>query len=300
MTAGADAPVIDEALARALVSDQFPHWAHLSLTRVARDGWDNRSFRLGKGMVVRLPSAAPYAGQVEKEQRWLPILAGSLSYPIPAPLGLGVPACGYPWPWSIYRWLDGENVEPTSAANSSVFAADIAAFLAELHGIDPSGGPQPGPHNFYRGGPLSAYDAQVRDSIDRLDSHIDGRAVTEVWESALGSAWLGSPIWVHGDISLGNLLALNGRLSGVLDFGSLAVGDPACDLAIAWTVFRGEAREAFRAGLHFDAGTWLRARAWALWKGLIVAARLAKTNATEWIQPLSVIGNVLGEGSIDA
>jgi aminoglycoside phosphotransferase (APT) family kinase protein len=297
--AGAKAPVIDEALVHVLVRDQFPLWAHLPVRRVARDGWDNRSFRLGEDMVVRLPSAAAYATQVEKEQWWLPMLAGSLSCPIPTPLGLGMPACGYPWPWSIYSWLDGENVEPTSAANSSVFAADIAAFLAELHGIDPIGGPQPGPHNFYRGGPLSTYDAQVRDSIERLDTQIDGGAVTEVWEAALSTARHGSPIWVHGDISLGNLLALDGRLAGVLDFGSLAIGDPACDLSIAWTVFRGEARETFRAGLCFDAGTWLRARAWALWKGLIVAARLADTNAAEWTNPLSVIGDVLGEGSID-
>src|SRR5450631_3936164 len=132
---GANAPVIDETLAHALVSEQFPRWAHLPIRRVLRDGWDNRSFQLGEDMVVRLPSAAPYAAQVEKEQRWLPVLAGSLSYPIPTPLGLGVPACGYPWSWSIYRWLEGENAEPTSVADSIAFATDIADFLAELHRI---------------------------------------------------------------------------------------------------------------------------------------------------------------------
>src|SRR5258708_10980104 len=297
---GATPLIIDETLVRALVSDQFAKWAHLPIRRVARGGWDNRSFQLGDDMVVRLPSAAPFAAQVEKEQRWLPVLASSLSYPIPTPLGLGTPARGYPWKWSIYRWLGGENVEPTSVADSTAFATDVAAFLAELHRIEATEGPQPGPHNFYRGGTLSTYDAEVRESIGRLESQIDTDAATAMWESAIRTVWVGTPIWVHGDISLGNLLMLDGRLTGVLDFGSLAVGDPACDLSIAWTVFRGEARRAFRARLQFDAGTWLRARAWVLWKALIVAAGLVETNANEWTKPLALIGNMPWEPAIIA
>jgi aminoglycoside phosphotransferase (APT) family kinase protein len=246
-------------------------------------------------MVVRLPSGAPYAAQVEKEQRWLPVLGPSLSYPIPAPLGLGGPASGYPWPWSIYRWLDGQNAELRSVASSTAFAADVAMFLAELHRVEPTGGPPPGPHNFYRGGPLATYDGEVRESIRRLGSTIAEGAAIRAWESALRIAWQREPVWVHGDISLGNLLALNGRLSGVLDFGSMAVGDPACDLSVAWTVFRGYARETFRANLDFDAATWRRARAWALWKGLIIAAGLAETNASEWAEPLHVIVDLLEE-----
>jgi aminoglycoside phosphotransferase (APT) family kinase protein len=286
-------PVIDEELVRALIHGQFPRWADLPVRRVTRDGWDNRSFQLGDDMVVRLPSAAPYAAQVEKEQRWLPVLAPSLSYPIPAPLGLGAPSSGYPWPWSIYRWLDGQNAEPASVAKSTAFATDVAMFLAELHRAEPTGGPAPGPHNFYRGGPLATYDGEVRESIGRLGSTIAEGAAIRTWESALRSAWKRGPVWVHGDISLGNLLAIDGRLTGVLDFGSLAVGDPACDLSIAWTVFRGEARETFRAKLNFDSATWSRARAWTLWKGLVVAAGLAETNAVEWAEPLDVIVDLL-------
>lgn len=299
MRAGAnhvkDSAPIDETLVYALVLSQFPHWAHLPIRRVASDGWDNRSFRLGEDMVVRLPSAEPYAAQVKKEHRWLPVLASALSFPIPTPLALGTPDADYPWPWSIYRWLDGVSIEPRAVAYSTDFAGDTAAFIAELQSIAPSGGPQPGPHNFFRGGPLSTYDSEVREAIGRLEPQVDAPAVVELWESALRTSWDRSPVWVHGDISAGNLLSHRGRLVGVLDFGSLASGDPACDLSIAWTVFRGEARGTFQAKLQLDAGTWLRARAWALWKGLIVAAGLSETNAAEWAEPFCAIDQVLRE-----
>jgi aminoglycoside phosphotransferase (APT) family kinase protein len=293
------APPINEALVCALVRNQFSHWAHLPVRRVAHDGWDNRSFRLGEDMVVRLPSAEPYAAQVEKEHEWLPVLAIALSFPVPTPLALGAPDAGYPWPWSIYRWLHGVPAEPSAVAYSTAFAGDTAAFIAELQGVEPSGGPQPGSHNFFRGGPLSTYDADVREAIGRLEAQIDAPAAIELWESALRTSWGRSPVWVHGDIAVGNLLSHRGRLAGVLDFGSLAIGDPACDLSIAWTVFRGEARRTFQAKLQLNAATWLRARAWTLWKGLIVAADLSETNATEWAEPFCIIDQVL-RGNIDA
>lgn len=284
---------IDEALVCALVPSQFPRWAHLPIRRVTNDGWDNRSFRFGEDMVVRLPSAEPYVAQVEKEHRWLPMLASALSLPIPRPLALGAPQGNYPWPWSVYCWLDGVAVDPGAVAHSTAFADDTAAFVAELQSVDPSGGPQPGSHNFFRGGPLSTYDSEVREATERLERQIDARAVIELWQSALRMSWDRPPVWVHGDISAGNLLSHRGRLAGVLDFGCLAIGDPACDLSVAWTVFRGEARRMFQTKLQFDAATWLRARAWALWKGLVVAACLSETNAAEWAEPFCIIDQVL-------
>ena len=292
--------LIDEALVCSLVRNQFPQWAHLPIRRVANDGWDNRSFRLGEDMVVRLPSAEPYAAQVEKEHQWLPVLATALSFPIPRPLALGAPDAAYPWPWSVYRWLDGVPVEPRAVAYLTAFAGDTAAFIAELQSVEAGGGPPPGSHNFFRGGRLSIYDPEVREAIGRLEPRIEAPAVIELWESALRTLWDRSPVWVHGDISAGNLLSQRGRLAGVLDFGSLAIGDPACDLSIAWTLFRGEARRTFQEKLQFDDATWLRARAWALWKGLIVAADLSRTNAAEWAEPFAVIDQVLSGKDIDA
>jgi aminoglycoside phosphotransferase (APT) family kinase protein len=288
-------PVIDAVLVHRMVSAQFPQWAHLPVKSVAAGGWDNKSFHLGEDMIVRLPSAAAYAPQVEKEHRWLPRLAPFLPLQIPTPLAVGEPASGYPWKWSIYRWIEGETAAPEAVTDSSDFAAGVAGFLVALQRIDSAGGPSPGPHNFYRGGSLTTYDAEVREAIGILQGRIDAKAATAIWEAALRTAWDHSPVWIHGDISVGNLLSQNGKLRAVIDFGMLGVGDPACDLSIAWTLFRGRSREVFRAMLPLDSGTWIRGRAWTLWKALIVEAGLSRTNAIEWAQSRHVIDEVLHE-----
>lgn len=288
-------PVIDAVLVHRMVSAQFPQWAHLPVKSVATEGWDNRSFRLGEQMIVRLPSAAAYAAQVEKQHRWLPRLAPFLPLQIPTPLAVGEPVSGYPWKWSIYRWIEGETAAPEAVTDSSDFAAGVAGFLVALQRIDPAGGPSPGPHNFYRGGSLTTYDAEVREAIGILQGRIGAKAATAIWESALRTTWDHSPVWIHGDISVGNLLSQDGELRAVIDFGNLGVGDPACDLSIAWTLFRGRSREVFRAMLPLDSGTWIRGRAWTLWKALIVEAGLSRTNAIEWAQSRHVIDEVLHE-----
>ncbi len=263
---------IDAALVRNLIDTQFPQWAHLPIEPVATGGWDNRTFHLGDRMTVRLPSAAAYLQQVEKEQRWLPILAPRLPLPIPTPLAKGQPAAGYPWPWSVYEWIEGEQATKERIADLTEFATTLADFLVVLQGIDATGGPAPGTHNFQRGGPLDFYDRETREAIEKLGDTIDGAAATGVWETALAATWTGDPVWFHGDVAFGNLLVRKGRLSAVIDFGTSGVGDPSCDLAIAWTLFQGESREAFRAALPLDAGTWARGRGWTIWKALIVAA----------------------------
>ena len=271
---------IDASLAGRLIAAQFPQWAGLAIEPVKFGGWDNRTFHLGRHMSARLPSAAHYAGQVEKEQRWLPKLAPHLPLPIPAPLALGVPGEGYPWPWSVYRWLEGESAKSARISDWRQFAGALAHFLVTLRQIDAEGGPPPGTHNFFRGGPPSTYDGETRQAIAALNGKIDAGAVTAVWDAALAAAWHGAPVWVHGDVEVGNLLLQDGRLSSVIDFGCLGVGDPACDLAIAWTLFEGESREAFRDAVSLDAATWARGRGWALWKALITLAGLPGTNAS--------------------
>ena len=250
------------------MATQFPAWAGLPVVAVS-GGWDNATFRLGDELTVRLPSAGAYVAQVEKEHRWLPFLAAHLPMPIPEPVALGRPADDFSRSWSIYRWIDGEPASEAPITDSTQFAGDLARFLSALYAIDPSDGPPPGPHNFFRGGPLDTYDAQVREAIEVLTGTIDVDATLETWEAALATRWDRPPVWVHGDVAPSNLLVADGRLHAVIDFGCTAVGDPACDLVMAWTFFEGDSREAFRRGLPIDDVTWARGRGWALWKALI-------------------------------
>ncbi|MER8469524.1 aminoglycoside phosphotransferase family protein [Mesorhizobium sp. M0991] len=263
---------IDAALVRRLIVAQFPKWADLPVEPVEPGGWDNRTFRLGDSMSVRLPSAAAYVAQVEKEHRWLPRLAPHLPLPIPVPLAKGAPGEGYPWPWSVYRWLGGRPAAGELIADLTEFARSLAGFLVALYRIDAVGGPLAGQHNFHRGGRLSVYDAETRGALSALGGRIDKAAAEAVWATALASGWQAPPVWVHGDVASGNLLVEDGKLCAVVDFGSSAIGDPACDLVIAWTEFYGESRQAFRDGIALDEHSWARARGWALWKALIVAS----------------------------
>jgi aminoglycoside phosphotransferase (APT) family kinase protein len=284
---------IDASLVRRLIAAQFPHWADLPVSPTVPQGWDNRTFRLGERMTVRLPSAERYVAQVEKEHRWLPRLAPHLPLPIPVPLVRGVPADGYPWPWSIYRWIEGETATIGRIADPHRFATGLAHFLVALQRVDPTDGPPPGPHNFFRGGPLTVYDAETRQAITALEGEIDTGAATAVWEAALAATWHGQPVWFHGDVAWGNLLVEEGRLSAVIDFGTSGVGDPSCDLAISWTLFGGESREAFRAVLQPDDATWARGRGWTLWKALITLAGHAASSLQEPREPRRVIEEVI-------
>ena len=260
---------ITPALVARLIAAQFPQWAHLPVTPVALDGWDNTTVRLGEEYAVRLPSGDAYIAQVDKEHRWLPILGRQLPLPIPEPVAKGRPGCGFPRPWSIYRWLEGEVAGIERIDDLTSFATDLAGFLATLYSVDATGGPPPGTHNFARGGPISTYDGETRTSIELLAGEIDAKAATDVWDAAIAGVWDRAPVWVHGDVAASNLLVADGRLTAVIDFGCSAVGDPACDLVMAWTFFAAESRAAFRRVLPFDDATWARGRGWALWKALI-------------------------------
>lgn len=283
--------MIDEHLARRLVAAQFPQWAHLPVVPVAVGGVDNRTFRLGDELTVRMPSAAGYAAQVAKEQRWLPHLAPRLPLPVPVPVAVGEPGPGYPHRWSVLRWIDGETAAAGRIDDPVVFARDVAAFLVALGGIGTAGGPAPGAHNFHRGGDLAVYADETDAAVERLGDRVDGDAARAVFARALAARWDGPPVWFHGDVALGNLLVRDGRLAAVIDFGCCGVGDPACDTVLAWTLFTGPARDAFRDALGVDDGTWARGRGWALWKALIVLADEPDDAGTR-----RVLGEVLGDG----
>ncbi len=266
--------LIDAALVRRLIASQYPQWAHLTVEPVLPGGWDNRTFRLGDRMSVRLPSAVAYVAQVEKEHKWLPVLAPHLPLPIPVPIVKGAPASDYPWPWSVYAWLEGEPAQEGLIDNEDAFARSVASFLVDLHRVDVTDAPMAGLHNFYRGGSLSVYDGETRRALELLAGCIDTASALEVWGAAMGSTWSNPNVWVHGDLACGNLLVKDGKLHAVIDFGSSAVGDPACDLVIAWTMLGEESRHIFRSALALDDATWARGRGWALWKALITLAKL--------------------------
>lgn len=259
-------------LVAGLVATQFPQWADLPVVPVTLNGWDNSTFRLGDELLVRLPSAEGYVEQVTKEHRWLPVLACHLAVRIPEPVAMARPGGEFPWPWSIYRWIEGQPATVDQIADLAKFASDLARFLVELHAIDARGGPPPGPHNSFRGGALDIYDLQMRQSIQFLGDEIDSAAVTELWDDATASARQRPAVWVHGDVAPSNLLVEDGQLRAVIDFGCVGVGDPACDLVIAWMFFTDESREVFRRDLAMDDATWARGRGWALWKALITLA----------------------------
>lgn len=252
-----------------LIAMQFSEFAHLPVRPVDTSGWDNFTFHLGDKMAVRLPSAPWYVAQVAKEQQWLPRLAASLPFVIPVPIRLGQPGEGYPYPWSIYDWIIGENASNDTVGDHAEFGMTIGKFLLALHRIDVIDGPPAGAHCFFRGGSLAIYDTETRNAIDALNGEINAMQANEVWDTALASSWPNAPVWVHGDLASGNILVRNGRLCAVIDFGCACVGDPACDLVISWTFLFGKGREAFRRTIEMDKDTWARARGWALWKAVI-------------------------------
>ncbi|MEU6409006.1 aminoglycoside phosphotransferase family protein [Microbispora sp. NPDC046933] len=286
---------IRAALVKRLIAAQFPQWSDLPVTPVEADGWDNRTYRLGEEMTVRLPTAAGYAPAVDKEHRWLPILAPSLPVAVPEPLAKGAPGEGYPFPWSIRRWLEGETAATGRIDDLPAFAVSVAEFLLALQRADATDGPRAGAHSSYRGVSPAHYDDETRRALAALDGRADTARATAVWDAALKATWQGRPVWFHGDLASGNLLVREGRLTAVIDFGTSGVGDPACDLVIAWTMFTGESRHAFRAAVRQDAATWARARGWALWKALIVLTQVIDRDEAQAAVQLHVIDQILAD-----
>jgi aminoglycoside phosphotransferase (APT) family kinase protein len=275
----ADEVDTDVSLVRRLLAAQLPHWADLPIEPIPSPGTDNAIYRLGDDMAVRLPRIHWATGQPEKEHRWLPGLAPLLPLAVPAPLAKGAPAEGYPWHWSVHRWLEGETATPDRIADPRAAATALGRFVAALQRIDPAGGPPPGAHNSSRGVPLARRDRETRAAIAALDGIVDADRVTAAWEAALAvPAWHGPAVWLHGDLQAGNLLAVRGRLSAVIDFGCLGVGDPACDAMVAWTYLTAGTRDAFREALPVDDATWARGRGWALSVGLIALPYYRRTN----------------------
>jgi len=260
---------VSDPLVARLVAGQFPGWAGLPLRRVASSGTDNALYRLGDELAMRLPRRPAASAQVMREHHWLPRLAPFLPLPVPEPLEMGEPGEGYPWAWSVYRWLPGENAALDRLDDAHAAAADLAGFVRALQAVDPADAPSAGAESWLRGMPLAACDQLARTWIERLSGEADTAAVTAAWEAALRAPpWDGPPVWFHGDLQASNLLADSGRLYAVIDFGCMGVGDPACDAMPAWLYFSRQTRRTYREALGADDATWARGRGWALYVGM--------------------------------
>jgi aminoglycoside phosphotransferase (APT) family kinase protein len=260
---------IDETLVRKLLRDQFPDWAEMPLARVEPAGTDNAIFRLGDALSVRLARLGGPTAPGGKEFDWLPKLAPRLPVNVPVPVRQGAPSTEYPWFWDIHTWVEGETV-PVAQIDAVQAARDLATFVAALQRVSPEGGP-PG-----RGIPLAQRDQDVRYWLGRFHGT---PGVEDEWERALAARpWAGPPVWHHGDLDVRNWLVQNGRISGVIDWGCMGVGDPACDVMVAWKLHSGEARDAFRQALPTDDATWERARGWVLSQAVAILAYYTPEN----------------------
>lgn len=282
MVAGSAAdtrPRIDEALVRRLVDTQFPQWAGLPLKLLAPAGSDHVIYRLGEELSVRLPRHAGAIGQARKEFQWLPRLAPHVPLAVPVPVEVGDPDFGYPWPWAVSRWLDGEVATVDALGDSAGAAVELAQFLAALQRFAPEDILAVDISDDLTGRPLSERDRATRLAIAEVDGVFDAAAMTELWNAALSApGWDQAPVWFHGDFHTGNLLTSAGRLSAVIDFGGFGKGDPACDLMIAFTLMSADSRAAFRDALGVDDATWMRGRGWALATGLNAYTSYAAVN----------------------
>ncbi|MCX3062021.1 aminoglycoside phosphotransferase family protein [Streptomyces beihaiensis] len=255
-----DEPDIDEKLVRALVDDQFPQWSGLPLTLVDSNGTSNVLFRLGDERVVRLPRVRGSVPDLERERRWMPFLAPRVPVPVPEPVAVGAPGRGFPWPWAVHRWLDGVNPTVGRLERPTALAQDLAAFVTALQRVDTAGAPES-----YRGRPLVERDADTREVIGSLAGTIDTQTALAVWDAAVAAPRGDRPdVWLHADLQPGNMLVADGRLSAVIDFGCMGLGDPAVDLIVAWYVLDAPERAVYRAGLDLDDAAWARGRGWAL------------------------------------
>lgn len=286
---------LDVALVSRLVAAQFPRWAGLPVTRLDSSGTENAMFRLGTDLVVRLPRHPGAVESVAHERHWLARLGPGLPVAVPVPLEQGRPDAEFAWPWSVYGWLDGRNPVAGALGKPESLARELAAFVTTLRGIEARGGP---PN--HRGVPLAERDAPTRDALARLEGRIDTAAVTALWEEALRTpGHTRPPVWAHGDLSPGNVLVEDGRLTAVIDFGCVGVGDPAVDLIVAWNLLPASARGTFREAVGADDDEWARGRGWALSISLIQLPYYWETNPPLAANSRHAIAEILAEGLTD-
>jgi aminoglycoside phosphotransferase (APT) family kinase protein len=280
----------DAELARGLLVSQYPQWAALPIERVRSAGTDNAIYRLGDHLALRLPRIGWAVDIVAKEQQWIPVLAPHLPLAVPLPVAIGQPEEAFPYPWSVAQWLPGELATLERLDDPVQAAFDLAAFVRALQTVDATGGP-----THQRGFPVRLCDQMVRMGVAGLRGEVDADAVTEAWTRVLAAPdYDGPPVWFHGDLSYLNLLAQDGELSAVLDWGTCGVGDPAIDTIIAWSLFPSDARQAYRDALAIDDATWERGKGWVL-TGIFGVPYYRETNPVLVADKIRAIEAVLAD-----
>lgn len=265
---------VDVQLAHRLIEQSLPQYADLGVQPLVSSGSSNALFRLGDSLLVRMPRQPGGTATIEKEARWLPVIAQGLTTPVPEVVAIGEPGLGYPERWAVTTWLDGDVPQvpwDVHQGSSHRVADGLARLVAELRGM---GIPPPAYNDpalsWYRGGRLADMDHEFRQSIDECrmiaDLGLDLDRALNVWDDALAAEQATTPVrsWYHGDLLAENLLIRNGELAAVLDFGGLAVGDPAVDLIVAWEVLDREGRQTFKQAISVDDAAWAKGMGWAL------------------------------------
>ncbi|MPZ94135.1 MAG: phosphotransferase [Propionibacteriales bacterium] len=287
---------IDASLARRLLTEQMPEYSTLPLRRVASGGTENAVFRLGDDLALRMPLRPDAVESLLKEVRWLSVVAAHLSLEVPEVVSTGEPGAGYPFPWAVVRWLAGEDALTSRFDSIRDAARTLGQFVAELQGIDMTDAPWPGAEGFHRGLPLVERDSGFRTALAQCDGLVDVERVEAVWDDALAAAdWEGPPVWLHADLIPGNVLLRDGRLVGVLDFGTMATGDPAYDVTPAWHLLDRDSRSAFREIVGADEATWRRARGLVVSGGVIALPYYLHSNPSMVETARRGIGEVLAD-----
>ncbi|MEV0289714.1 aminoglycoside phosphotransferase family protein [Kribbella sp. NPDC050820] len=290
----ADQAHIDTPLVRELVAVQFPQWAALPLEPVDSGGLANAIYRLGSDLCVRLPLRPSITDPVRREQAKLAALAPLLPVAIPAVEAIGSPTDAFPGEWSVHRWLTGRHRSPDALADPRGLATDLAAFVDAFRRIDLPDRPPAYPGERRTRAPMVEMDSSTRKAIGELDGLIDTGAALASWEESLAAPYDGREVWVHSDLTPGNLLvSVEDRLTAVLDFETCGVGDPACDLFPVWHLLPVNLRDEFRAALDVDDATWLRGRGRVLSQALIVWSHQKDTNPAMTNCARHVIGEAL-------
>jgi aminoglycoside phosphotransferase (APT) family kinase protein len=260
-----------EAVVRSVLEAQRPQWAGLTLTP-AGAGTDNTMYRLGDDLLVRMPRTEDKARSLRKEQEWLPRLAPLLGQAIPEPVHAGTPTAAYPLPWSVLRWIPGDQPGPDTVGDWAAFGTDLATFVRELHRAGLMGAARTGDLSWYRGGSLRACDEWITKCFDdcraEADAGLDVESLQRLWRAAVALPEPSGPhVWLHGDLRPANLLVKDGRLCAVIDFGCLSVGFADAEHSTVWDL-PVRARQAYWRAMNLDEATWTRARAWAIAVGI--------------------------------